>query len=167
MQEVGIAQVSKIAQSEKGKDMKYYTITKIAVIIMPSKISERAKKSKSLLNALTRIYRLAAIGITAVASWFATHSLFVTNYPKGATNLNNVTITNPTSPQGQSGVGGPAINPGQTLPTTSFHVGGIATIPFDILWPTIVAVSVIAIGIFIEIYLRKHKHSTIKENRER
>lgn len=163
MQEVGIVQVSRVEQNEKGRDMKYYIITKIAVIIMPSKLSEKAKKSKSLLNALTRIYRLAAIGVTSIGSWFVTHSLLVMNYPREeVTNLNNTSIANLTASQEQLRLGRSTLNVNHTLPT-SFHIGG-ANIPFDILWPTIIAVSVIAIGLIVEIYLRMHKKSARKSH---
>ena len=70
MQEAGIVTISKIGKNSKGHDMKYYGTTKLAVIILPSKFSEKAKKSKSLFNSLRKIYKFTAIGIMAILSWF-------------------------------------------------------------------------------------------------
>jgi len=69
MQEAGIVTISKIGKNSKGHNMKYYGTTKLAVIILPSKFSEKAKKSKSLFNSLRKIYKFTAIGIIAIVSW--------------------------------------------------------------------------------------------------
>lgn len=75
MQDAGIVKISKTIKNSKEHDMKYYTINKFAIIIMPSKASENARKSKSLLNSLKRSYKFAAIGITALMSWFISESI--------------------------------------------------------------------------------------------
>lgn len=71
MQEAGIVTISKIRKNSKGHDMKYYGTTKLSVIILPSKFSEKAKNSKSLNNSLNRIFRFTAIGLAGLASWLA------------------------------------------------------------------------------------------------
>lgn len=71
MQEASIIKVNKIGKSSKGHNMKYYGTTKFAVIILPSKISEKAKKSKSLIRSLIKIYKFAAIGIAGAITWLA------------------------------------------------------------------------------------------------
>ncbi|MEM2785365.1 MAG: winged helix-turn-helix domain-containing protein [Candidatus Nitrosotenuis sp.] len=73
MQEADLIKINKIGKNIKGHDMKYYGATKLAVIIMPSKISEKAKKSKSLFNSLNRIYKFAAIGLAGLATWLMIH----------------------------------------------------------------------------------------------
>ena len=72
MQEAGIVTISKIGKNSKGRDMKYYGMTKLAIIILPSSISEKAKNSKSLSSSLNRIFKFAAIGIVGLASWLIT-----------------------------------------------------------------------------------------------
>ncbi len=69
MQEVGLVKINRVGKNSKGHDMKYYGATKLAVIILPSKISEKAKKSKSLANTLNKIYKFAAIAIAGVVAW--------------------------------------------------------------------------------------------------
>lgn len=75
MQDAEIVKISKIAKNDKEHDMKYYAITKFAIIIMPSKASESAKKSKSLFNSLRRTYRFVAIGIATFMSWIISKSM--------------------------------------------------------------------------------------------
>lgn len=69
MQEVGIVKINRIEKNTKGHDMKYYGTTKFAIVILPSKLSDKARQSKSLYNSFRRIYKFAAIGITAATSW--------------------------------------------------------------------------------------------------
>lgn len=69
MQEAGIVTISKIGKNTKGHDMKYYGTTKLAVIILPAKFSEKAKNSKSLNNSLNKIFRFTAIGLSGLVSW--------------------------------------------------------------------------------------------------
>ncbi|MEW6042979.1 MAG: winged helix-turn-helix domain-containing protein [Thermoproteota archaeon] len=74
MQEAGIVTISKIGKNSKGHDMKYYGTTKLAVIILPSKFSDKAKNSKSLNNSLNKIFRFTAIGIAGLVSWLIAKS---------------------------------------------------------------------------------------------
>lgn len=67
MQELGIVKVSKVEKNSKNQDMNYYSPTKFAVVILPSKVSEKAKESKSLLRSFSTLYKFAGIGIAAVA----------------------------------------------------------------------------------------------------
>jgi PKD repeat protein len=71
MQDAGIVTVSSTGKNTKSHDMKYYTIDKFAIVILPSGLSEKAKSSKSLHNSFNRIYRFATIGGAALATWFS------------------------------------------------------------------------------------------------
>ncbi|NHI02591.1 hypothetical protein DYY67_0630 [Candidatus Nitrosotalea sp. TS] len=75
MQDVGLVEISKIGKNTKAHDMKYYCATKFAIVIVPSKFSEKARSSKSLLKSFKSIYRFGAVGISAIGSWFATMAL--------------------------------------------------------------------------------------------
>src|SRR5438445_8504797 len=75
MQDAGLVEISKIGKNTKAHDMKYYSATKFAIVILPSKFSEKAKSSKSLFKSFKSIYRFGAIGIAAIGSWFATAAL--------------------------------------------------------------------------------------------
>lgn len=71
MQELGIVKVSRVEKNSKNQDMNYYAPTKFAVVILPSKISEKAKESKSLLRSFSTLYKFAGVGIAAVAGLFS------------------------------------------------------------------------------------------------
>ena len=71
MQESGIVKITSVGKNTKSHDMKFYTVDKLAIIILPSKMSEPAKKSKSLFNSFTRIHRLATLGGASIAVWIS------------------------------------------------------------------------------------------------
>jgi DNA-binding transcriptional ArsR family regulator len=71
MQEAGIIKIAQTGKNTKSHDMKYYTVDKFAIVILPSGATEKAKSSKSLFNSFNRIYRFATIGGVAVAAWFS------------------------------------------------------------------------------------------------
>src|SRR3989338_7924191 len=69
MQDSGVVKITSVGKNTKSHDMKFYTVDKLAIIILPSKMSEPAKKSKSLFNSFTRIHRLATLGGASIAAW--------------------------------------------------------------------------------------------------
>jgi len=71
MQELGVIKVSKIEKNSKAQDMKFYSATKFAVVLLPSNVSEKAKESKMLIRSFKHIYKFAGIGVAAVASLFS------------------------------------------------------------------------------------------------
>ena len=71
MQDTGVVKISQMGKNTKSHDMKYYTVDKFAIVILPSGMSEKAKSSKSLFNSFNRIYRFATIGGAGIAAWFS------------------------------------------------------------------------------------------------
>ena len=71
MEELGVIKVSKTGKNSKSHDMKYYKAKKFAVVILPSKVSEIAKESKSLNKSFKTIYKFVGVGVAAVASLFS------------------------------------------------------------------------------------------------
>lgn len=71
MQEAGIVKIAQTGKNTKSHDMKYYTVDKFAIVILPSGMTEKARSSKSLLNSFNRIYRFATIGGAGLAAWFS------------------------------------------------------------------------------------------------
>lgn len=86
MLDIGMAKISKTEKNTREQEMKYYRVTKIVVIVLPQQISEKAKKSKSLINSLNRIYRFAAIGIAGLVSWFTSQT--IQNFTQSMTSTN-------------------------------------------------------------------------------
>jgi DNA-binding transcriptional ArsR family regulator len=72
MQDAGIVKISQTEKNTKSHDMKYYTVDKFAIVILPSGLTEKARSSKSLSNSFNQIYRFATIGGAAIAAWFST-----------------------------------------------------------------------------------------------
>ena len=179
MQDARLVEISKIGKNTKAHDMKYYSATKFAIVIVPSKFSEKAKSSKSLFKSFRSIYRFGAIGIAAVGSWFATIVL------QGTGQISDITKG---IPEGSSGggytsynpfynaVGGPYSGDGGigsgasleemlrlarekvTMAVQSPHAG--SGTPFtggtfpDFFWPVVITLSVVAFGLSMEIILR-------------
>jgi len=75
MMDMGIIKVSKVEKNTKAQDMKYYTATKFAIVILPKTVSEKAKESKSLMHSFKILYKFAGVGIATVSAFFATHSI--------------------------------------------------------------------------------------------
>ncbi len=181
MRDVGLVDISKIGKNTKSHDMKYYTATKFAIVIVPSKFSERTKSSKSLVRSFKSIYRFGAIGIVAIGSWFTTAALqgigFTTsNFGQGVKIPNGAGSTsyNPF----YNGVGGPysgngGIGSGATLEemlklarervtTVLYNPHAGSGTPFftpssgtpEFFWPMVIALSVLAAGLSMEIIMK-------------
>ena len=190
MQDVGLVEISRIGKNTKSHDMKYYTATKFAIVILPSKFSEKARTSKSLARSLKSLYRFGAIGITAIGAWFATLAL------QGTGSISDVSKGIPDVPSGSgytsynpfyNAVGGPysgdgGIGSGATLEemlklarekvsmaAQSPHAGSGTPffssnpIPGDIFWPVVIALTIVACGLSIEIILRLLKVNVARQ----
>ena len=70
MQDLGIVKMTNVGKNIKTQDMKFYTSSKFAIVILPSNVTEKAKTSKSLANSFKAIYRFGSIAVAAVATWF-------------------------------------------------------------------------------------------------
>ena len=65
MQQIDLIHVSKIGKNSKARDMNYYKATKMAIVITPSKITEKTKQSKSLVRSFHSISRFFGMGIVS------------------------------------------------------------------------------------------------------
>jgi len=75
MQKIELVHVSKTGKNSKSRDMNYYTASKLAIIITPSTITEKARQSKLLERSFRSISKFFA---TCVVSMIAALSLVVT-----------------------------------------------------------------------------------------
>lgn len=180
MQDVGLVEIAKIGKNTKAHDMKYYSATKFAIVILPSRFSEKAKTSKSLLRSIKSLYRFGAIGVVAIGSWFATLALQGTGQISNVSKVQEIpggegyTSYNPF----YNAVGGPysgdgGIGSGASLEEmlklarakvsmvaqnphagsgTPFFGGNV--IPSDFIWPLVIALTIVAFGLSMEIILR-------------
>lgn len=182
MQDVGLVEISKVGKNTKSHDMKYYSATKFAIVIVPSKFADKTRSSRSLLRSFKSIYRLGSIGVAAVGSWFATLSLQGINLGgqglgsqlggvpggEGSTSYNPFynAVGGPYS--GDGGIGSGATleemlklarervtsvvqHPHAGSGTPFFNVGSPTP---EFFWPMVIAVSVVAAGLSMEIIMR-------------
>ena len=101
MQDIKMVKISKIGKNVKAQDMKYYKATKFAIVILPSKVSDRAKESKSLIRSFKTIYKFAGVSVAALAG-FLTLSIL----QKEQVQIDDNVIPKPKIGESTSGSGG-------------------------------------------------------------
>lgn len=75
MQDINLVKMVKVSPFD---DEKHYVATRFALVVLPSSLSDevKVKKSKSLLDSLRRVYRLACVGTFALISWFGIQNAY-------------------------------------------------------------------------------------------
>lgn len=71
MQQINLIHVSKIGKNSKARNMNYYKISKLAIIITPSKITEKTRQSKSLarsFHSISKFFGVATASAVTVLS---------------------------------------------------------------------------------------------------
>jgi len=169
MQNANVVKISSVGKNIKSHDMKFYTLDKFAIVIVPPEMSEKVKKSKSLFNTFSRIHRLATLGAVSIAAWFS--SQFIQNFGLVSDKVREIPEVEPEmdlSPptmEAPVGIGGGVeiessaeqVMDGTASASTQITDG----ISFDIFWSAIVVFSVILAGLIIELAI-KHKESKLK-----
>lgn len=157
MQDMGIVKISNVGKNVKAQDMKYYTTTKFAIVILPSSLSQKAKTSKSLANSFKTIYRFASIGVAGVATWFV--SQFAQNFQAGETSLKE----NLPAPMGapmdvaREAAEGGELAMEKTMEAAIAPPSSVGISP-DVFWSVVFALSVIIAGLIIERVWKAYKH---------
>lgn len=154
MQEAGVVKITNVGKNTKSHDMKFYTIDKFAIVILPNQMSKPAKTSKSLFNSFTRIHRMATLGAVCVAAWFSTKFLQGTS--------TTIISDEMTAKDGEAEFASREAPPEtmmQSTPVEEMIPSGEPVI--DFLWPIISVLSVIVIGLLIEILIKSKKETTI------
>ncbi|MCE9653316.1 MAG: winged helix-turn-helix domain-containing protein [Nitrosarchaeum sp.] len=157
MQESGIVKITSVGKNTKSHDMKFYTVDKLAIIILPSKMSEPAKKSKSLFNSFTRIHRLATLGGVSIAAWFSSQLI-----QKSIVSEQQVPMMEsmPSEVPHTALKAMPAQDVGNTM-----NAMPIQTEPsMQLLWSIIAVLSVIVTGLIIEVIISRKYSKSIKSN---
>ena len=154
MQESGVVKITSVGKNTKSHDMKFYTVDKLAIIILPSQMSEPAKKSKSLFNSFTRIHRLATLGGVSIAAWFS--SQIIQKGTEPSVNIEEQT------PMMSTPVEAPEMA-FKSMPTEDTMMTAAAIQTTDplvqFLWSAIAVLAVIVTGLVIEVIISK-KHSS-------
>ena len=165
MQESGVVKIISVGKNTKSHDMKYYTIDKLAIVILPSSMSEPAKKSKSLFNSFTRIHRLATLGGVSIAAWFSSQIIQrgsqITESSPMSQEASEMTMK--TIPSEETAL--------RAMPTEEMGDTMMQSTPImqadpiiQILWSAVLVLGVIVAGLIIEIVISKRHNSNITKN---
>ncbi len=162
MQESGVVKITSIGKNTKSHDMKFYTVDKLAIIILPSKMSEPAKKSKSLFNSFTRIHRLATLGGVSIAAWFSSQIIQKTMESRLDQGAQTPMMDAVPSEAPQAAL--------KSMPTQGAESAISAAVPVQtpdplvqFLWSAIVVLAVIVTGLVIEVIIsKKYSSKSIK-----
>lgn len=158
MQESGVVKITSVGKNTKSHDMKFYTVDKLAIIILPSQMSEPAKKSKSLFNSFTRIHRLATLGGVSIAAWFS--SQIIQKGTEPSVNMGEQTSMI-TAPSEAPEMAFKSIPVEDTMMTAAAIQTTDPLVQF--LWSAIAVLAVIVTGLVIEVIISK-KHSSKSVN---
>jgi len=178
MQDAGVVKITNIGKNTKSHDMKFYTVDKLAIVILPAVMSEPAKKSKSLFNSFTRIHRLATLGGASIAAWFSSQLIQKGNVmPDGDMSANSPMP--PEAPEmafksmpGESAdiameslpVDEMARMSGESADTMMQYTPMIQTVDpiVQILWSAVTVLMVVVAGLVIEVVITKRRKSISK-----
>jgi DNA-binding transcriptional ArsR family regulator len=157
MQESDVIKITNVGKNTKSHDMKFYTVDKFAIVILPSEMSKSAKTSKSLFNSFSRIHRLATLGAVCVAAWFS--SQFIQKNSQIPIALEEELATPGSEETSMMQKAIPAPESLETSGTTSITTGEPS---FDILWSLVIVLLVIVTGLVIELVIKNKKRETTK-----
>lgn len=160
MQEAGVVKITNIGKNTKERDMKFYTVDKLAIVILPLKMSEPAKKSKSLFNSFTRIHRLATLGGVSIAAWFSSQLIqkgreVSINENMGATSP----ISQDTPEMAMKSM--PVQEAGDSMVQSTQIMQPIEPL-VQLLWSVVAVLSVIVAGLVIEVVISRKYSKYLK-----
>jgi DNA-binding transcriptional ArsR family regulator len=157
MQESGVVKITSVGKNTKSHDMKFYTVDKLAIVILPAMMSEPAKKSKSLFNSFTRIHRLATLGGVSIAAWFS--SQIIQKGTESSVNMDEQTpmmSSVPSEAPEMALKSMPMEDAGNTIAASTIQT----TDPIvQVLWSVVAVLAVIVTGLVIEVIISK-KHNS-------
>ena len=160
MQGVGVVKITNIGKNTKSHDVKFYTIDKVAIVILPSEMQQPAKKSKSLFNSFNRIHRLATLGGVCIAVWFSSHLL----QPKYQVTSESISAAEPMISGKETALISSMPESIETAKTTVQAQVGTGEPSFDVLWSVVSVLSVIIIGLVIEVIISSRKKKISNES---
>lgn len=159
MQDAGVVKITNVGKNVKSHDMKFYTVDKLAIVILPNQMSAPAKKSKSLFQSFSRIHRLSTLGAATVAAWFATSFLQQFSKPESET-IQNMEPQMKMAPmmQEEAALSAPAEEASRMMPAHDAGISSSTGEPLSgIAISFIVALCVVVAGLIIEIIIQSKK----------
>jgi DNA-binding transcriptional ArsR family regulator len=159
MQEAGIVRVAQTEKNTKSHDMKFYTVDKFAIVILPSGMTEKAKSSKSLFNSFNRIYRFATIGGAAIATWFSSQFIQQSQVTVSDESIRQSdTMMKQAGETAQEASPVPPAAPAETMMFSAQDTSAPSGDPLtDIYISVIITLGVVIIGLIIERIIRSRR----------
>lgn len=150
MQNANIVKITSVGKNTKSHDVKFYTIDKVAIVILPTEMQQPAKKSKSLFNSFNRIHRLATLGGVSIAAWFSSQILQIKPTPENEL-IQSVPADMPPLPESAMRTAMPkSMEIGDDISQASVQTGDLS---LDFLWSAIAVLSVLVAGLIIEVII--------------
>lgn len=149
MQSAQIIKITAVGKNLKSHDMKYYTIDKLAIVILPSEMTQPAKKSKSLFNSFTRIHRLATLGGVSIAAWFSSQLV------QNQSTISETAKSKIPPMAADSAQSMMRSIPEQTESMQESLQTGISEPQIGVLWSAVIVLSVIISGLVIELIIKQ------------
>jgi DNA-binding transcriptional ArsR family regulator len=154
MQESDVIKITNVGKNTKSHDMKFYTVDKFAIVILPSEMSKSAKTSKSLFNSFSRIHRLATLGAVSVAAWFSSQFIQKNSQIPIAMEEELAMPGSEETSMMQKAV--PAPESSEISGTTTITMGEPS---YDILWSLVIVLLVVVAGLIIELVIKNKKRN--------
>ena len=155
MQSTGVVKITNVGKNTKSHDVKFYTIDKVAIVILPSEMQQPAKKSKSLFNSFNRIHRLATLGGVSIAAWFSSQLLPPRNQiPE---QVESVAASAPMMEEGERMAMKSAMPESLDASQTSQLPMPTGEPSFDIVWSIVAVLCVLVVGLAIEVIISSRK----------
>lgn len=157
MQDAGVVKITNIGKNTKSHDMKFYTVDKLAIVILPAMMSESAKKSKSLFNSFTRIHRLATLGGASIAAWFSSQLI-----QKGNVMPDRDMLASPMPPEApEMAFKSMPEESADTMMQSATIIQPVDPI-VQILWSAVAVLMVVVVGLVIEVVITKRRKNITK-----
>ncbi|MDX1533029.1 MAG: winged helix-turn-helix domain-containing protein [Nitrosopumilaceae archaeon] len=166
MQDANMVRPTNVGKTLESKDTKRYTTTKFAIVIVADSVKEKVKESKSIKRGFSGLYKFASIGIVTGAAWFA--SMFAQQRDNEATIVPIEEMSQPESGVATEMAQDAAMEatveefaesefvpPEMAERALNMPVEETTQIfPADVLWSTVIALGVLAVGLIIERVIR-------------
>ena len=169
MQDANMVRVTNVGKTIESKDTKRYTTTKFAIVIVADSVKEKVKESKSIKRGFSGLYKFASIGIVSGAAWFA--SMFAQQRDKEASIApieemsQSESIASDVAQDAAMEAAVEEFAEGEFVPPEmaervfSITVEETTQIfPMDVLWSTVIALGVLAVGLIIERAIREKRN---------
>ncbi len=159
MQDIGIVKIARIKKNTKSQDMKCYTASKFAIVIVPASAYDKTRNSKLLKRSFNLIYKVASVGIAAVSTWFGTQFLQNISLLRSIEHDDSITEGEGSDKNGQFGLEAPLKPPEHQDENVEFiqQIMDMLNVSQETFLPLLATVAVVIIGATI-ILIQKRQY---------